>query len=70
MINLESTNENLTLVFHGFLNLTAKEKLKLVEKINDYFDSNEREPIRAENDSQFKKIKFNANDKICICCKR
>lgn len=39
-------NENITLVFHGFLNLTNLEKLKLVEEINNYFDSNNREPIR------------------------
>jgi hypothetical protein len=63
-------DENLTVVFHGFLNLTAKEKLKLVEKINDYFDSNEREPIRAENDSKFKNIDLNSGGKNCVCCDR
>ena len=41
--------ENITVVFHGFLNLPNLEKLKLVEAINEYFDLNEREPIRRAN---------------------
>lgn len=32
--------ENITVVFQGFLNLPNLEKLKLVEMINDCFDSN------------------------------
>ncbi len=32
--------ENITVVFHGFLNLPNLEKLKLVEAINEHFDSN------------------------------
>ncbi len=46
--------ENGTLVFHGFLNLSAKEKLRLTEEINRYFDSNDRDPIRAENETHLK----------------
>ncbi len=60
--------ENVTVVFHGFLNLTAKEKLKLTQEINNYFDSNDREPIRTENEAQFQNLDFNAPDKICKCC--
>ena len=63
-------DEKLTLVFHGFLNLNAKQKLKLVESINEYFDSNEREPIRAKNDAQFDEIEFGTKVKICVCCGR
>lgn len=63
-------NENIPLVFHGFLNLTNLEKLKLVEQINDYFDSNNREPIREENDGQFQKIDTNQPDWKCKCCGR
>jgi hypothetical protein len=62
------TEENLTLVFHGFLNLTAKEKLRLVEEINNYFDSNNREPIRAEWEEKFAAIKQNSPETICTCC--
>lgn len=58
-------NENITLVFHGFLNLTNLEKLKLVEEMNKYFDSMNREPIRAENEAKFMKLKL---DKPCKCC--
>lgn len=60
--------ENVTLVFHGFLNLTGTEKLKLVEKINNYFDSNDREPIREENESKFKDIDMSTFGKSCKCC--
>jgi hypothetical protein len=60
--------ENITLVFHGFLHLTAKEKLRLVEEINNYFDSNEREPIRAENEEKFAAGGWNSPDKRCKCC--
>jgi hypothetical protein len=60
--------ENITLVFHGFLNLTAKEKLKLVENINDYFDSNDREPIRAENEAKYKLLDLSLPDNKCKCC--
>ena len=60
--------ENVTVVFHGFLNLTAKEKLRLTEAINDYFDSNDRDPIRAENETNFKNLDLSANGKTCKCC--
>jgi hypothetical protein len=63
-----TTEENITLVFHGFLNLTAKEKLRLVEAINDYFDSNEREPIREENRENFEKIDLSSGENTCKCC--
>ena len=62
--------ENVTLVFHGFLNLTAKEKLRLTGEINRYFDSNDREPIKAENEAKFKDIDLNKVDKGCKCCQR
>ena len=60
--------ENITLVFHGFLNLTAKEKLRLVEEINNYFDSNDREPIRAANEEKFAVSGWNSPEKRCKCC--
>lgn len=60
--------ENVTLVFHGFLNLTAKEKLQLVGEINNYFDSNNREPIRADNETKFKNLDLSSPGKNCKCC--
>ena len=62
--------EKTTIVFHGFLNLTAKEKLNLVEQINNYFDSNERESVRAENDDDFQKIALKTTENKCPCCER
>ncbi len=62
--------ENITVVFHGFLNLPHLQKLKLVEAMNDYFDSNNREPIREENETKFAEINFTAPEKICKCCGR
>ena len=60
--------ENITLVFQGFLNLTAKEKLRLVEAINEYFDSNEREQVRASWDEKFAALDLSAPEKKCKCC--
>lgn len=59
-------DENLTTVFHGFLNLSGKEKLKLVESINEYFDSNHREPIREANEKKFSVLDLEKNP--CKCC--
>jgi hypothetical protein len=59
-------DENITVVFHGFLNLSAKEKLKLVEAINEYFDATEREPLRAVWEEKFREVNFEKNK--CKCC--
>ncbi len=61
--------ENITVVFHGFLNLPNLEKLKVVEMINDYFDSMEREPIRMANEAAFREVNFGAKN-TCHCCGR
>ena len=63
-------NENVTLVFHGFLNLTNLEKLKMVEAINEYFDSNKREPIREENQANFEGLDLTSPGRSCKCCGR
>lgn len=60
--------DDITMIFHGFLNLPNLEKLKLVEAINEYFDSNDREPIRKAGDEKFAKLNLAA--KICKCCGR
>jgi hypothetical protein len=66
--NYKTMEENIIQVFHGFLNLTAKEKLLLIEEINNYFDSNNREPIRETHESRFKEIDWNAPERKCKCC--
>lgn len=60
--------DNVALVFHGFLSLPNLEKLKLTQEINRYFDAIDREPIRRENDEAFAKLKLSA--KGCGCCGR
>ena len=62
--------DNVTLVFHGFLNLTNLEKLKMVEAINEYFDSNNPEPIREENQTSFESLDLTSPGKLCKCCGR
>ncbi len=49
--------EPTTIVFHGFLQLPALDKLDLVNAINEYFDSTEREPIRFRAESEFELLK-------------
>jgi hypothetical protein len=61
--------DSVTVVFNGFLNLTGKDKLSLVEAINEYFDSNDREPIRAAHDEEFTAIEFSEEFR-CKCCGR
>ncbi len=63
-------NEDETTVFRGFLNLPNLQKLKIVEAVNEYFDSNDREPIRAENDRRFYRIVRDFNSDPCKCCGR
>lgn len=63
-------NENTSLVFNGFLNLSNLDKLALVNAINEYFDSNDREPIRAKADERFEKIDLNSPEFRCKCCGR
>jgi len=63
-------SEDTIVVFHGFLNLPNLEKLKLVESINEYFDSMEREPIREVNEQAFAAVGLGSAGKICKCCGR
>jgi hypothetical protein len=57
-----------TIVYHGFLQLAALEKLELVNAINEYFDSNDREPIRAAADAEFEKLRTGTGSFQCPCC--
>ncbi|HQZ82201.1 MAG TPA: hypothetical protein PLR83_03190 [Pyrinomonadaceae bacterium] len=59
-------NENIAIIMHVFLDLPNLDKLKVVEAINEYFDSNDREPIRARWDEAFEAI--NRESHACICC--
>jgi hypothetical protein len=63
-------DDDITVVLHGFLNLAHLQKLRLVEAINDYFDSNDRDPIRAGNEQAFASIDISAGSWRCKCCGR
>jgi hypothetical protein len=63
-------SDSVTVVFHGFLNLTNLEKLTLVESINEYFDSTNREPIREANETAFGELNIGPEGSECKCCGR
>lgn len=56
------------IVIHGFLQLPNLQKLKVVEAMNDYFDSMEREVVRAGHDAAFAALDIDSID--CKCCGR
>ena len=62
--------DDAAIVFHGFLNLKNLEKLSVVEAINEYFDSMQREPIREENEKRFIEISPATTGNKCKCCGR
>ena len=57
-------------VFNGFLQLQNLDKLELVNAINEYFDSIDREPIRAAADERFETIDRSESNFKCPCCGR
>lgn len=61
-------SDNGALVFRGFLNLSNLEKLTIVEAINEYFDSNDRQPIRADIERRFMEIPTSTPGWTCVCC--
>ncbi len=62
--------DNIAVAFHRFLQLPNLEKLQMVEAINEYFDSNNKESIREENVVLVERIQgANGSDK-CISCGR
>ncbi len=63
-------NEKVIRTLQGFYKLTAKEKLQLVEAINEYFDATEREPVRARHEAEYERLSSNAENGICPCCGR
>ncbi len=63
-------NDNITLVLNGFFALKNLDKLQVVEAINEYFDSNDRDPIRAKANERFSQIDTAAPNFKCPCCER
>ncbi|MEO6466453.1 MAG: hypothetical protein ABIP00_12940 [Pyrinomonadaceae bacterium] len=63
-------NKDSIILLHGFFQLPHLEKKRVVDAINDYFDSMDREPIRAEHDQAFAKLKEEDPTFECKCCGR
>jgi len=63
-------DQDATVVFNGFLQLMAKEKMQVVEAVNEYFDSTNREPIRAEHEQRFRELDIVEKGIVCKCCGR
>lgn len=63
-------NNDSIVVLHGFFQLPHLQKKKVVDAINDYFDSTDREPIRAGYDEQFELLKSSEPEFECKCCGR
>ena len=60
--------DDAVIVVHGFLQLSNLQKLKVVNAMNEYFDSMAKESIRAENDAAFLRLDIDSID--CRCCGR
>jgi hypothetical protein len=58
------------MVLHAFLALPNREKMKVVEAMNEYFDSTEKEQIRAGYDRLFESLGVIRNAIECKCCGR
>jgi len=63
-------NKDSIVVLHGFFQLPNLEKKRVVDAINDYFDSTAREPIRAEHDAAFAQLQREEPSFECKCCGR
>ena len=56
------------IVIHGFLQLPNRQKLRVVEALNEYFDSMDKQSIRAVHDAAFDALDLSLID--CKCCGR
>jgi hypothetical protein len=61
-------NKDAIVVLHGFFQLRHLEKKKVVDAINDYFDSMDREPIRETYDRAFAQLRSDDPSFECRCC--
>ncbi len=57
-------------ILNGFFQLPHLQKKKVVDAINDYLDSTDRDPIRAEYDLKFEELRNSDPDFDCKCCGR
>lgn len=63
-------NKDALIVLRGFFQLPNLQKKKVVDLINDYFDSLNREAIRSEIDQDFENLRDSDMSFECKCCGR
>lgn len=61
---------NELMVIHGFFALPNRQKMRVVDAINEYFDSTSREEVRSRYDQQFELLDVIGNEIECQCCGR
>ena len=67
----ETPNYNVALVFNGFLALSMKEKVRLVDTLNEFFDHPDaRERMRKENEELISEFFSVSSERQCKCCRR
>lgn len=66
-----SMPDSVAIVFNGFLALSLKEKVKLVEVLNEFFDHpDRREQMRKNNEAAVANIVAAGIGSGCGCCRR
>lgn len=56
------------IVFNGFLRLPTRQKMDIVNAVNEYFDSNDRDPLRKGYEDEMAEIRASADAPDCKCC--
>lgn len=65
------SSERIAIVFNGFLALSMKEKVRLVDTLNNFFDhTGLREGLRAENEEKVRGLVKSDLHLVCGCCRR
>jgi hypothetical protein len=64
----KSLNHDIASVFNGFLGLSMKEKVQLVDVLNEFFDyPDKREDMRRANEEL---VAASTSDSPCKCCRK
>ncbi len=62
---------NVQVVFNGFLALSMKEKLRLVDTMNEFFDyPDRREKMRRDNEEMVVTYESGSRIEPCKCCRK
>ena len=65
---MSELNTDALAVIHGFLALPNRAKLQVVDAMNEYFDSNEKEKVRAGFEASFARSRSESGESKCVCC--